>query len=53
MMMGTEFPVEGRVYVPEKTDGRRAADIEFNYIHPCSSFPMSDVIIDVPASTLI
>lgn len=45
--------VEGKVYVPEKTDGRRRADIEFNYIHPCSSFAMSDIVIDVPASTLV
>lgn len=45
--------VSGQVYVPEKTDGRRAADIEFNYIHPCSSFAMSDVELDVPASTII
>ena len=45
--------VSGKVYVPEKTDGRRAADIEFDYIHPCSSFAMSDVVLDVPASTLI
>ncbi len=44
--------VSGKVYVPEKTDGRRAADIDFNYIHPCSSFAMSDVVLDVPASTL-
>ena len=45
--------VSGQVYVPEKTDGRRSADIEFGYIHPCSSFPMSDVVLDVPASTLV
>ncbi len=45
--------LEGKVYVPEKTDGRRRADIEFNYIHPCSSFAMSDVVIEVPSSTLV
>ena len=45
--------ISGNVYVPEKTDGRRRADIEFNYIHPCSTFAMSDVVIEVPASTLI
>ena len=44
--------VEGKVFIPEKTDGRRGADIEFNYIHPCSSFPMTDIVLDVPNSTL-
>lgn len=42
----------GNVFVPEKTDGRRRADVEFNYIHPCSSFAMSDIVIDVPACTV-
>ena len=45
--------VSGNVFVPEKTDGRRRADIEFNYIHPCSTFAASDVVIEVPASTLV
>ena len=44
--------VSGKVFVPEKTDGRRRADVEFNYIHPCSSFAMSDIVIDVPACTV-
>ena len=44
--------VSGKVFVPEKTDGRRRADIEFGYIHPCASFPMSDIVLDVPNSTL-
>ena len=44
--------VSGQVFIPEKTDGRRAADIDFNYIHPCSSFPVSDVVMEVPGSTL-
>ena len=38
----------GEVYVPDVTDGRRAADREFGYIHPCSSFPMSDVTVELP-----
>ena len=42
----------GRGLCPEKTDGRRRADIEFGYIHPCASFPMSDIVLDVPNSTL-
>ena len=44
--------VSGKVFVSEKTDGRRRADIEFGYIHPCASFPMSDIVLDVPNSTL-
>ena len=44
--------VSGKVYIPEKTDGRRRADVEFNYIHPCSSFALSDLVLDVPNSTV-
>lgn len=43
--------VAGEVFVPEKTDGRREADKEYGYIHPCSSFPLSDIIIEVPGET--
>ena len=34
--------------MPEKTDGRREADKDFGYIHPCSTFPLSDVTVEVP-----
>ena len=44
--------LSGRVYVPERTDGRRRADIEFGYIHPCSSFAMSDLVLDMPNGTV-
>ena len=40
--------ISGEVYVPEGVDGRRAADKEFGYIHPCCSFPLSDIVLDVP-----
>ena len=40
--------VEGDVYIPEDTDGRRLADKKFGWIHPCCSYPLSDVTIDVP-----
>ena len=40
--------VSGEVYVPESIDGRRLADFQFGYIHPCCTFPLSDVVIDVP-----
>lgn len=44
--------VSGKVFIPEKTDGRRAADIDFNYLHPCSSFPLSDVVMEVSGTNI-
>ena len=38
----------GDVYIPESVDGRRMADKLYGYIHPCCSFPLSDVSIVVP-----
>lgn len=35
--------VSGEVYIPEDADGRRLADKKFGWIHPCASFPMSDI----------
>lgn len=40
--------VSGDVYIPEDTDGRRLADKKFGWVHPCCSYPLSDVILDVP-----
>lgn len=40
--------VSGDVYIPEDMDGRRAADKKFGWIHPCCSYPISDVTLDVP-----
>lgn len=40
--------VSGDVYIPEDTDGRRLADKKFGWIHPCCTYPLSDVILDVP-----
>ncbi len=40
--------ISGEVYIPESVDGRRIADKEYGYIHPCCSFPLSDIVIDVP-----
>ena len=33
---------------PDRTDSRRLADIKFGYIHPCCTYPLSDMEIDVP-----
>ena len=38
----------GEVYCPKSVDGRREADYIYGYIHPCCSFPLSDLVIEVP-----
>lgn len=38
---------KGNVYVNKKNDGRRSADKEYGYFHPCSSYPISDLEIRV------
>ncbi len=40
--------LSGEVFIPEDTDGRRAADKVYGYIHPCASFPLTDLTIEVP-----
>jgi ferredoxin-NADP reductase len=40
--------VSGDVYINPHTDGRRAADKQFGYIHPCSSYPITDLEVAVP-----
>ena len=40
--------VSGEVYAPKSVDGRREADYIYGYIHPCCSFPISDLVIEVP-----
>lgn len=42
--------LEGKVYVPEKLEYRRLADYKFGCIHPCCSFPLTDLVIDVPVA---
>ncbi len=39
--------VSGKVYIPEGEDKRRVADMQFNFIHPCCSYPESDLIIRI------
>ena len=38
----------GEVYVPRRADGRRLADSKNSYIHPCCSFPLTDIEMEVP-----
>lgn len=40
--------VKGNVFIPEESDGRRAADKIYGFIHTCSSFPISDLELIVP-----
>lgn len=40
--------VSGEIYTPKSVDGRREADLIYGYIHPCCSFPLSDLVIEVP-----
>lgn len=39
--------VSGNVYIPKTVDGRRLADFDYGYIHPCCTFPLSDVEVIV------
>lgn len=41
--------VSGEVFIPEEADGRRQADKKFGWIHPCVSYPLSDICLEVPA----
>ena len=40
--------ISGNVFIPELTDGRRHADKQHGYIHPCATFAISDTVIEVP-----
>ncbi len=42
--------LSGKVYVPKHLEKRRLADYEFNCIHPCCSFPLTDLEINVPVA---
>ena len=39
--------VSGQIYTPKSVDGRREADLLYGYIHPCCSFPISDLVVEV------
>ena len=40
--------IKGSYKAPKEYEHRRLADYKFNYIHPCSTYPTSDIEIDVP-----
>lgn len=39
---------KGDVFVPQKLDYRRKADLKYNFIHPCCTFALGDIELDVP-----
>ena len=39
--------IRGEVFTPPDADGRREADRQFGWIHPCAAYPLSDVEIEV------
>ena len=43
--------VSGDVFVVPDGDGRRAADKGLGYIHPCASYPLSDLEVWAPRGT--
>lgn len=38
---------KGQFFVPKTGDGRRAADKKYDYVHACSTYPLSDMTIDI------
>lgn len=38
----------GKVFIPKKMDFRRKADLKYGFIHPCCTFALTDLEIDVP-----
>ena len=40
--------ISGKYYVNKEHEYRRQADLKFGYIHPCCTYPESDMEIDVP-----
>ena len=40
--------MSGEVTIPAESDGRRAADKQFGYIHPCAAYPITDLELAVP-----
>ncbi len=40
--------LSGTVFIPQENEMRRWADVHYGYIHPCCSFPTSDLTLEVP-----
>lgn len=44
--------ISGEVYVPAENEVRRFSDVAHDYLHPCASFPVSDLVMEVPGEYL-
>ncbi len=42
--------LSGEVFVPKHLEYRRLADYEYGCIHPCCSFPLTDLVLNVPCA---
>lgn len=40
--------LSGNVFISPKSEGLRAADRDFNYVHACAAYPLGDVKIRIP-----
>ncbi|MBQ3356078.1 MAG: iron-sulfur cluster-binding domain-containing protein [Oscillospiraceae bacterium] len=40
--------LKGSYFVSPENDGRRAADKDFDYVHACATYPLSDMTIKIP-----
>ena len=40
--------ISGDFFAPAEHENRRYADKLSGYIHPCSTFPLSDMVLEVP-----
>lgn len=39
--------ISGKVYIPKSMDHRRRADSKYGYIHPCCTYPLGDIAIEI------
>ena len=37
----------GKVFVPESRDGRRTGDAGAGWVHPCVTYPLSDIVLEI------
>ena len=42
------YVAEGEFFVPAVGDGRRFSDKQYGYVHACSTYPLTDMVIEVP-----
>ena len=40
--------LDGKVYINPVSDWRKGADKKYNYFHPCASYPITDLEINIP-----